>query len=334
MPGWYPDPAGAPNRFRYWDGQAWSADTTDNPGALPPRSPGLGPSGGSSGAHGPGSGANGSGSAANGPTERKRRLGPLIVALVTLVVLALVGTLVLRNLLGDSSSRTTDPGPLPTSTVSGWDDSSPTSEPQTPTPTPSMSRPTPTPTQSPEPTSEEPLQPCPVGQPTARQDHPSDGRVHGGGLSFTSVAGWKDSSGAEFSWAYDVGEQMKLAESPEWYANLAVGALFTGDGFDEPKRAAELVMQCVITSGLYPYFTDRTDIWSKATTVDGHDAWSIRADIGVADPQLKTKGDTVEVIVVDADSPESLSMFMGAANIGDEKLQRTLDRTIKDLRVD
>ena len=58
-------------------------------------------------------------------------------------------------------------------------------------------------------------------------------------------------------WAYDVGEQMIMAESPNWYANLAVGALFTGDGFDEPRRSAELVMQCVITSGLYPKFTGR-----------------------------------------------------------------------------
>ena len=72
---------------------------------------------------------------------------------------------------------------------------------------------------------------------------------------------------------------MKLAESPNWYANLAVGALFTGDGFDEPRRSAELVMQCVITSGLYQYFVDRVDLWSKAVHVDGHPAWSIRAEI-------------------------------------------------------
>lgn len=177
------------------------------------------------------------------------------------------------------------------------------------------------------------MQPCPKGKPTVRQDHPSDGRVHGGGLSFPSVPGWENASGEEFSWAYDVREQVKLAEAPDWYSNLAVGALFTGDGFDEPKRSAELVMQCVMTSGLYPELTDRKDIWSKATTVDGHPAWSIRADLLVDNPALKTKGDTIEVIVVDTDSPESLSMFIGDANIGDEKLQRTLDSTIEKLRV-
>ena len=268
--------------------------------------------------------------------QGRRRFGPLILALAALVVLVLVGVLVVRGLFADRPI--VDPGPLPSSTVSGWDDSSPTTEPETPTPTPSVSQPTPTPTSTltlPRLLARSsPLQPCPEGQPTARQDHPADGRIHGGGLSFPKVDGWHDTSGASFSWAYDVGEQMKLAESPSWYANLAVGALFTGDGFDEPRRSAELVMQCVITSGLYPYFTDRVDTWSKSVTVDGRAAWSIRADIEVDDPDLRTKGDTVEVIVVDTGSPESLSMFIGAVDIGDQSLATTMDSTIKNLRVE
>ncbi len=314
LPGWYPDPAGTPNRFRYWDGRAWSSDTTDNPAALP-------------------TGAGGEGGA--GPPagqDRRRRFGPLILALAALVVLVLVGVFVVRGLFAERPI--VDPGPLPSSTVSGWDDSSPTTVPETPTPTPSVSQPTPTPTATPTPTEEQPLQPCPKGRPTARQDHPSDGRIHGGGLSFPEVDGWQDTSGSSFSWAYDVGEQMKLVESPGWYSNLAVGALFTGDGFDEPRRSAELVMQCMITSGLYPYFTDRSDVWSRAVSVDGHPAWSIRADIEVDDPDLKTKGDTVEVIVVDTDAPESLAMFIGAVDIGNRSLAKTMDSTIKNLQVE
>jgi hypothetical protein len=312
LPGWYPDPAGTPNRFRYWDGRTWSSDTTDDPAAAPTEAGG----GGGAGAP-PGQGG-------------RRRLGPVIAALAVLVVLVLVGVLVVRGLFADRPI--VDPGPLPSSTVSGWDDSSPTTEPQTPTPTPSASEPSTTPTQTP--TEEQPLQPCPEGQPTVRQDHPSDGRIHGGGLSFPEVRGWQDNSGSAYRWAYDVGAQNKLVESPGWYADLAVGALFTGDGFDEPRRSAELVMQCVITSGLYPYFTDRVDTWSKAVSVDGRPAWSIRADIEVDDPDLRTKGDTVEVIVVDTESPESLSMFIGAVNIGDPTLAKTMDSTIRNLRVE
>ena len=324
LPGWYPDPAGTPNRFRYWDGQAWSSDTTDNPFAGPAGAGGTG-------------GAGDSGGAGSPPTKQaRRRFGPLILALATLVVLVLVGVLVVRGLFADRP--VVDPGPLPSSTVSGWDDSSPTAEPETPTPTPTVSQPTPTPTSAPtptpRPTEEQPLQPCPEGQPTARQDHPSDGRIHGGGLSFPEVRGWESSAGSAYRWAYDVGSQVKLAESPNWYSDLTVGALFTGDGFDEPRRSAELVMQCMITSGLYQNLVGRENIWSKAVTVDGHPGWSIRADVLVDYPDLATKGDTVEVIVIDTGSPESLAMFVGAADIGDRALQKTLDSTIKDLRVE
>ena len=76
------------------------------------------------------------------------------------------------------------------------------------------------------------------------------------------------------------------------------------------------------------------DTWSKAVTVDGQPAWSIRADIEVDDPDLKTKGDTVEVIVVDTESPESLAMFIGAVDIGNRSLAKAMDSTIKNLRVE
>jgi hypothetical protein len=314
QPGWYPDPAGSPNRFRYWDGRSWSNETTDDP-----------------------AGARPVGAASSGGRESsRRRLGPLILVVTALLVVVLAGFFVVRGLT--ANRPIVDPGPLPSSTVSGWDDSSPTTEPETPSPTPSASRPTPTPSQTrtptPTPSPTEQLRACPEGQPTVRQDHPTDGRIHGGGLSFPEAKGWDSSSGAEFSWAYDVGEQMIMAESPNWYANLAVGALFTGDGFDEPRRSAELVMQCVITSGLYPKFTGREPVWSKKVTVDGRPGWSIRAEIRVDDPKLDTKGDTVEVIVVDTDSPESLSMFIGAVNIGDKALAATMDSTIEKLRVE
>ena len=177
MPGWYPDPAGTPNRFRYWDGRAWSPDTTDNPAAAAPGSAGPRAGDGSGGSSSPAA-----------PQPGRRRFGPLILAMAALVVLVLVGVLVLRGLFADRPI--VDPGPLPSSTVSGWDDSSPTTEPETPTPTPSESAPTPTPTQSPEPSEEQPVQPCPEGDPTARQDHPADNRIHGGGLSFPMVSGW------------------------------------------------------------------------------------------------------------------------------------------------
>lgn len=307
QPGWYPDPAGTPDRYRYWDGRAWSNEVTANPaGTSPP---------------------------ASQPADRPRRRGPVIAILAVIVVAVLVGVIVVRGLLNDRPIADPDPGPLPSSTVSGWDDSSAT---PTPTPEPSVlpsKLPTASPTPNPTPSEAQPLRPCPEGMPSSRQPYPSDGRVHGGGLSFPRVSGWGDGSGLAYRWAYDVGEQAILVEPETWYASLVVGALFTGDGFDEPKRSADLVMQCVTTSGLYPHLSGSKQIWSKPVTVDGHSAWSIRANVLIDDPKLKAKGDVVEVIVVDTDSPEALAMFIGQVNIGDKKLLRTLDSTIKNLRV-
>ena len=42
--GWYPDPAGVPGRYRYWDGSQWSTVTTDDPRRpSPAESPASGP---------------------------------------------------------------------------------------------------------------------------------------------------------------------------------------------------------------------------------------------------------------------------------------------------
>ncbi len=36
LPGWYHDPSGTPGRFRYWDGDQWRPEVTDDPHAPPP----------------------------------------------------------------------------------------------------------------------------------------------------------------------------------------------------------------------------------------------------------------------------------------------------------
>ena len=101
MPGWYPDPGGAPDRYRYWDGNDWSVQLTDDP-----RKPAPGPD----------------------PTSahtRRTRLGVVIGSLTGVVILIVVGALVVGNL------RPSLRDPVPTATASG-DNSSPI---VTPTPT-------------------------------------------------------------------------------------------------------------------------------------------------------------------------------------------------------
>lgn len=102
MPGWYPDPGGAPGRYRYWNGTGWSVQLTDDP-----RQPAPGP-------------------APTPPRPRRSRLGLMIATLAGVVILIVVGALLVGNL------RPPVQDPIPSATASGGNDSSPTA-----TPTPS-----------------------------------------------------------------------------------------------------------------------------------------------------------------------------------------------------
>ncbi len=302
MPGWYPDPSGAPGRFRYWDGRAWSAQTSDRPGAPSP---------------------------GDGDGRGRRRPLPLILgALALAVVLGLIIVFVVRQ-VGTAGSRAITDDPVPTSTGSAWDDSSPTA---TPTPTGSPS-PSPSPTADPSgKESTKPLTSCPQGDPFARAQHPADGRIHGGGLSFPRVDGWQDdrqTSGV--SWGYDAASQ-GLTVSPGWVALLAVAEIRESDGFTSPKQAAQSVMQCVASSQWYRSFDSAKDLKSEAATIDGHDAWWIRTDIRVTGRDVE--GDTVDVIVVDTGRPGTFGLFIGGVAIAHQDLLAILDSTTSQLTVE
>jgi hypothetical protein len=89
-PGWYPDPAGQPGQFRYWDGQTWFPTTSPSPYAAPPASP------------------------AGSPVRPQKRssLGWILGGLAVVAVLAVALILVIRNLSaagGGSGPTPVDP---------------------------------------------------------------------------------------------------------------------------------------------------------------------------------------------------------------------------------
>lgn len=303
-PGWYPDPAGTPGRFRYWDGRAWSATTTTDPSQPPPAAA----------------------TTPSQPADQSRRPGRglLIGIIATALVLVVVVVLGVRALL-DQGGPITGPPP-PSSTVSAWDETS------KPDPTPSAS---PSPSDPPSPSDEPPPEQvaCPQGDPVARNDHPADGRVHGGGLSFPKVSGWEDNPGAGFTWAYDVAAQSDPVEET-WVALMAVGALRMADGFENPQASAEAITACLSTSDYYAGFTGATELDSGEVTVDGQPGWRIRTEIRVDDPDVEAEGDVLDVVVVDTGAGESLGMFVGAVPLDDDSRLTVLDETEAALAVD
>jgi hypothetical protein len=101
-PGWYPDPAGAPGRYRFWDGRTWGSATADRPDIgqppLPPAS-GARPSGGRT-----------------APDPRLvgpppgRRWGWWLAAAAVLMAVVVVGVLVVRSVGGGLLDGPDTPG--------------------------------------------------------------------------------------------------------------------------------------------------------------------------------------------------------------------------------
>jgi hypothetical protein len=287
MNGWFPDPGGEPGRYRYWDGSTWSQVTSDNPSDGPP----------------------GSGQAVNGG---RSRLGA-VIGLIALIVIVVV----VANLLRGGSRPTTN-DPLPTTSVSGGDDRSPTPP---PTASPSASR--------------NAEAPCPVGNPNGRAGHPTDGRVYGGNLSFASEPSFEPARAEpRFTFAHDVTQQVRrVHDDPGWIAQLAVGEVLAEDGFGPKTReAAEIVVQCAVTSQLYqPYRATRRNLRSEAITVDGHAGWVIESQVRVGEPGLPFAGDrSIFILVPDG---QNWGLFFGAVPIGDEPLAAVLAQAVRSLRV-
>jgi Protein of unknown function (DUF2510) len=302
--GWYPDPAGVSGRYRYWDGSRWSGFTTDDPRRP---APGEGPTSGST----PTEPAQGG--PPSGPS-RRRRLG-LIIG-----VLALVGTVVVAAIfIGNFRSLVGNPLPSPKASgtaESPADPTASTSGSQTPSATPT------------------PLVHCPKGEPNLRASHPTDGRVHGGNLSFEEQPTFEPAAfEPRFSFAYDVLQQtLPVSQSTPWIAQLAVGQLRGKDGFvNDPRNTVESLVRCVMTGNMYsPYLPTRTDIRSEGLSIDRHSGWLIESEITVDRPDLAVAGDhTIFIVVRDG---KDWGFFFGAVPLGNAQLDAVLARAVRGLR--
>ncbi len=324
--GWYPDPAGTPQTYRYWDGGSWSQDTTSDPYAPPPAPPAppappVPPGPPPYGQAPPSGGARGSG---------------LTILLVVVAVLALVGLSVggffgYRALTGDDdtigasdANRTSDVGSTaPTSPTS------PTG-PTTPTET------------SPSDDTTVTEQQCRGGVPTPSVDPPADAQeVSGGGLAIPVPRGYSadTSYAAAFTFADEFVPLQKVIEQTDsdygWVSIYGVGGLRRANGFDDPAQAAEVVMTCMARStDLYNHLTGRQDLSSGALTIDGNGAYQVTAELRVDDPDLAVEGDVAQVVVVDMGNPDRFGLYITVVPIGDQKLIRQQQAMVDRIAVD
>jgi Protein of unknown function (DUF2510) len=304
-PGWYPDPAGTPGRYRYWDGSQWSALTTADPQQSAPTD------GDATDTPRP--------AVDSGPPSqpsRRRRLALIMGVLAVVVTAAVAVAMAVGNFrpVMDTPSATS------------------TNLPDTRSATPTKVPPQPGPA-LPTTATPVPLR-CPKGNPNRRASHPSDGRVHGGNLSFAEQPTLEPAAlESRFTFAYDVIQQAVIVSpDPPWLAQLAVGRLRRKDGFvGDPRSTVESLVRCVITGNMYsPYLPTRTDIRSEGLSIDGHSGWLVDSEITVDRPDLRLAGDhTIFIVVRDG---KDWGFFFGAVPIGNAQLDAVLATTIRGLR--
>ncbi|GAA3703973.1 hypothetical protein GCM10022204_21660 [Microlunatus aurantiacus] len=299
-PGWYPDPAGAPGRFRFWDGQRWGAATTDRPDArFPPESaphvqpiqrPSVPPS-----AHPGGTAAGTAPGAQPVGAPRRRPWGWWLAAGVVLLAVAVVAVLVVRSVAGSVG-----PGPVEDP---GQDS-------------------------------------CPRATAVSSPAAPSTGdRVRSGLLSYPRLAEPFKAPGDDdrTPFGHDVQSQQAFVErsadgQTEWVAWALIARLLAGDGFYGPEQGAGVVADCVVALFYDDHEIKRTDTRRAAITVDGHEAYVIESHLTFDIPGIKAKGETMIVVVVDVGTGEA-GLFYGTIPDNAPQFLPPIRRAMADLRV-
>jgi len=278
--GWYPDPSGAPGRFRYWDGSQWMSDTTADPAMNPPSAPAQ-------------------------PSSGKGSKTWIVALVVLALIVAVVAIWALRGTGGPAvhGSATEDTNSS-TPTVSAWDETS------TPSATPTTPPPTPLPSNG-------QWVDCPQSSGTAHTPQ-VPGRLSADTLSAPTIDGWSTDI-VSFPAAYDTHSQYLSYGSAHfgWQSDIMVGLVNKADGFTDMATTATQLMDCWATSEYYQGFTNREDLVAgEAVTVSGHDAWRVESNIHVDDPDAP--GGTVDLVVVDlGPNVDHWGLFMSAVVIGD-----------------
>lgn len=170
---------------------------------------------------------------------------------------------------------------------------------------------------------------------------PSTGdQIRGGGLQFTPAKGW-DMPWSDSSLPYvnEIGSRARNVEG-SWYSVVNVGRVVYPEeegGYPGLEDAAVDIFQCyATTSGVLIAFGEHplvTDYSSKATTVDGHDAWIVQATYNFEDPEYldSSSASVVTSIVVDTPNGPSALASDVAADVPEHR--EALDEMIDSLQV-
>jgi hypothetical protein len=183
--------------------------------------------------------------------------------------------------------------------------------------------------------------------PAERSDSPSavappaDGRVHGGPVSYPQLgAPWSAPKGENrVPFGINVLSQDVLVQNDydnqgsSWVASVLVGELQAGDGFFTPEQGSQIVVRCILGK-FYGNNPVSSDVKvNKATTIDGHEAWLVESQLSFDIAGLDTKGELLIVAIVQAGTDRSGLFYASIPNSTPELVQPARD-ALSQLKVD
>jgi hypothetical protein len=320
-PGWYPDPGGGQGLFRYWDGKAWSAATSPNPSAPPPSQSLIGgppqQGGQPSGQGGQPQGQGGQPAYGQSPygqdygssayanyqelEKKKSPIGWWIAGAALVIGIIIVAVIAIRAVTGGETGTTGAPPGQP---------------------------------------SQDACPPQITASPSEPPNHPADGRVHGGPVSYPMLGPpWgAPQVDSRVPFGSDVQSQVVGVElnydgsGSNWVASILVGELQAGDGFFTPEQGSQIVVKCILGAFYGNNPVNSNVKVNEKTTIDGHEAWLVESQLTFDIAGLETKGELIIVAIVSAGNRSGL-YYASIPDTTPELVQPARD-ALQNLQVD
>ncbi len=168
-----------------------------------------------------------------------------------------------------------------------------------------------------------------------------EGEVRGGGLAFPQPEGWEVGTGWGSQSAY-VTDQHHADQPVEagWYTLAGVGKVEFPEeegGYPGAEEAARAIFLCALEpeqgEELYGDPAMLRNYRDEATTVDGHDAWIVSADVVISDLALLHSTDAWRRVVIVVDTSDGPAAFDGGAALGHDQQVRDLEAMVEGLTV-
>ena len=168
-----------------------------------------------------------------------------------------------------------------------------------------------------------------------------EGEVRGGGLAFPQPEGWEVGTGWGSQSAY-VTDQHHADQPVEagWYTLAGVGKVEFPEeegGYPGAEEAARAIFLCALEpeqgEELYGDPAMLRNYHEEATTVDGHDAWVVSADVVISDLALLHSTDSWRRVVIVVDTPDGPAAFDGGAALGHDQQVADLETMLEGLTV-